>query len=146
MRSLRAAFALAAVSFLLFQTEKLIAGSKSPLGVLTQAIAAHLNEAAAFPGLSFFEGETLSTWSSGKMTARVDGSVFTLGGDSEVSLHRIDRPECMNLHRRVFSRRKINAPGIQVRMRPMLVKPANNIPSQAEVCFKLPRNTAIWRS
>jgi|HubBroStandDraft_6_1064221.scaffolds.fasta_scaffold00236_16 hypothetical protein len=56
MRSLRAAFALAAVSFLLFQTEKLIAGSKSPLGVLTQAIAAHLNEAAAFPGLSHRKG------------------------------------------------------------------------------------------
>jgi hypothetical protein len=29
--------------------------------VLTQEIAAHLNEAAVFPGLSFFEGETLST-------------------------------------------------------------------------------------
>jgi len=80
MRALRGVFAFAAVSFLLLQAEKLIAGSKSPLGALTQAIAAHLNEAAAFPGLSFFEGETLSTESSGRMTARVGGSILTLGG------------------------------------------------------------------
>src|SRR5271154_1490466 len=90
MRALRGVFALMVVSFFLFQAEKLIAGSKSPLGVLTQAIAAHLNEAAAFPGLSFFEGETLSTESGGRMTARGGGSLFTLGGDSKVSLHRIE--------------------------------------------------------
>jgi hypothetical protein len=76
MRAFRYVFVLAVVSFLLFHTGKLKAGSNSPMGVLTQAIAAHLNEAAAFPGLSFFEGETLSTETGGKMTARVGGSLL----------------------------------------------------------------------
>ena len=56
MRALRGVFVLVAVSFLLFQTQKLIAGSKSPLGVLTQAIAAHLTKPRRFRGCRFLKG------------------------------------------------------------------------------------------
>jgi len=138
MRALRGVFAFAAVSFLLFQAERLIAGSKSPLGVLTQAIAAHLNEAAAFPGLSFFEGETLSTESSGKMTARVGGSIFTLGGDSKVSLHRIEHGSHADLDAGSVYFSAGESVAVEVHALGAIVKPANNVPSQAEVMIWKP--------
>jgi hypothetical protein len=139
MRALRGVFALAAVSCLLFQADRLIAGSKSPLGVLTQAIAAHLNEAAAFPGLSFFEGETLSTESSGKMTARVGGSLFTLGGDSKVSLHRIEHGSHADLDAgSVYFSTGENV-AVEVHALGAIVRPANTVSSQAEVTIWKPR-------
>jgi hypothetical protein len=133
MRALRRVFALMAVSFFLFQTEKLIAGSKSPLGVLTQAIAAHLNEAAAFPGLSFFEGETLSTETSGKMTARVGSSIFTLG-----SLHRIEHGSHADLDAGSIYFSAGENMAVEVHALGAIVKPANNVPSQAEVMIWKP--------
>ena len=138
MRALRGVFALMVVSFFLFQAEKLIAGSKSPLGVLTQAIAAHLNEAAAFPGLSFFEGETLSTETSGKMTARVGGSIFTLGGDSKASLHRIEHGSHADLDAGSIYFSAGENTAVEVHALGAIVKPANNVPSQAEVMIWKP--------
>jgi|HubBroStandDraft_6_1064221.scaffolds.fasta_scaffold26016_1 hypothetical protein len=139
MRAFRYVFVLAVVSFLLFHTGKLKAGSNSPMGVLTQAIAAHLNEAAAFPGLSFFEGETLSTETGGKMTARVGGSLFTLGGDSKVTLHRIEHGSHADLDAgSVYFSAGENVE-VQIHAHGAIVKPANSVPTQAEVMIWKPR-------
>jgi hypothetical protein len=45
-----------------------------PLGILTQAYQARVDEALAFPGLSFFEGEELSTDREGRIGARLGHS------------------------------------------------------------------------
>lgn len=60
-----------------------------PVGVLTRAYEAHLNEMPAFAGLSVFEGERLSTESQGKLGVRIGNEVFAFSGNSSATLHRI---------------------------------------------------------
>jgi hypothetical protein len=65
----------------------LYAGGK-PLGILTMAYGAHLNASDAFPGLSVFDGERLSTDAGGKIGVRIGVSVVTLVGESGATLQR----------------------------------------------------------
>jgi hypothetical protein len=60
-----------------------------PLGILTQAYQAHVDEALAFPGLSFFEGEELSTDREGRIGARVGHSTLNLSGNTEATVFHI---------------------------------------------------------
>lgn len=64
--------------------------ASSPVGILTLATHAHLDEATAFPGLSVFEGEHLSTEADGRVGLRSGQSVLTLGGRTEVALIPLD--------------------------------------------------------
>jgi hypothetical protein len=50
----------------------------APLGILTQAIHAHLDESRAFPGLSVFDGERLTTEVEGQLGVRVGRSTIAL--------------------------------------------------------------------
>lgn len=84
---LRGVLALSLVVSLCAYNLPLYAGGK-PLGILTLAYGAHLNASDAFPGLSVFDGESLSTDPEGKVSARVGGSVITLIARSAASLQR----------------------------------------------------------
>jgi hypothetical protein len=143
MRTVRGVFVLGVLSLVLFHTGKLIAGSNAPMGVLTQAIAARLNEAAAFPGLSFFEGETQSTETGGRMTARVGGSLFTLGGDSKAALHRLEHGSHADLHAGSVYFSVGENVDVQIHAHGAIVKPANAVPTQAEVMIWMPRALQI---
>jgi hypothetical protein len=59
------------------------------LGILTQAQQAHVDEALAFPGLSVFEGEQLTTDLQGRIAVRVGHSVLTLGGNTSATMFHI---------------------------------------------------------
>lgn len=56
------------------------------IGVLTIATHAYLEGAVAFPGLSVFEAERLSTEAEGRLGIRAGRSVLTLGEKTEVWL------------------------------------------------------------
>ncbi|HTZ47824.1 MAG TPA: hypothetical protein VMH20_09550 [Verrucomicrobiae bacterium] len=58
--------------------------ANASLGVL--ATHAHLEEAVAFPGLSVYEGERLSTEADGRLGIRAGRSILTLGERTEVWL------------------------------------------------------------
>jgi len=60
-----------------------------PIGILTQAYQARVNEALAFPGLSVFEGERLSTDAQGRIGVRVGNSVLALAGNTDATVYRI---------------------------------------------------------
>jgi len=60
-----------------------------PIAILTQASGAHLDEAAASPGLSVFEGERLQTDAGGKASLRFGDSSLALVGNSDATLMRI---------------------------------------------------------
>lgn len=66
------------------------AAGKEPLGILTQAYGAHLNDAAAAPGLSLFDGEDVSTEIDGRLSVRVGLATVSLAGSSSATLHRMD--------------------------------------------------------
>lgn len=60
-----------------------------PLGILTLADHAHLDEADAFAGLSVFEGEYLSTDAEGRLGVRVGQSTLALGAKTEAVLFKV---------------------------------------------------------
>jgi len=64
-------------------------GATPALGILTQAYQAHVDEALAFPGLSVFDGEELSTELQGRISVRVGHSVLTLAGNTSASVFHI---------------------------------------------------------
>ncbi len=55
------------------------------VGILTLANHAHVDEAAASPGLSVFEGEQLSTEPGGLMTVRAGRSTPALGSSTQAA-------------------------------------------------------------
>jgi len=55
-----------------------LVGANASLGVLTLAIHAHLEEAVAFPGLSVYEGERLSTEGEARLGIRAGRALLTL--------------------------------------------------------------------
>ena len=65
-------------------------GGSAALGVLTIAYQARVDEAAAFAGLSIFDGEELSTDAQGRVSMRVEHSVLSLGGNTSAVVYRID--------------------------------------------------------
>ncbi len=71
--------------FLVFFTVPQVSPAHPPIGILTLATHVHLDE-AAFPGLSVFEGELLSTEVEGRLGLRAGHSMLTFGGATEVSL------------------------------------------------------------
>ena len=87
MHVLRGVLALSLVVSLCAYKLPLYAGGK-PLGILTLAYGAHLNTSDAFPGLSVFDGESLSTNEEGKVSARIGASIITLIEQSAASLQR----------------------------------------------------------
>ena len=60
-----------------------------PIGILTQAYQARVNEALAFPGLSIFEGERISTDAQGRIGVRVGNSVLSLSGNTVATAYWI---------------------------------------------------------
>ena len=60
-----------------------------PLGILTQAYQALVDEALAFPGLSIFEGEEPSTDREGRIGVRVGQSRLNLSGNTEATIFHI---------------------------------------------------------
>jgi hypothetical protein len=66
-----------------------MANTNLPLGILTLAFDARLNNAAAFAGLSIFEGEELATGKQGRLAARVGRVTLAFAGETEATLHRI---------------------------------------------------------
>jgi hypothetical protein len=86
MRYLRSSLAWVVIFSLAAFPVRTRPAAHPPVAILTSASRAHLNDAAAFSGLSVFEGERLSTESKGQMVLRADRSVLTLGGKSEITL------------------------------------------------------------
>jgi len=114
------------------------AGPKAPLGILTQAYDAHLNEAAAFPGLSVFEGEDVSTEAEGRLGVRVGRVTVLLAGSSGATLHGIDNGAHVDLTAgTVF----FSSPGngiVEIHAEEAFLSPEKNQLTQAEVTILAP--------
>jgi hypothetical protein len=64
--------------------------TQPPIGILTLATNAKLDEASASAGLSVFDGERLSTAAEGRLSLRAGRSDVTLGEKTQVELIRMD--------------------------------------------------------
>jgi len=114
------------------------AGPKAPLGILTQAYDAHLNEAAAFPGLSVFEGEDVSTEAEGRLGVRVGRTTVLLAGSSSATLHGIDGGAHVDLTAGTVSFSSPENGIVEVHAEEAFLRPEKNQLTQAEVTILAP--------
>jgi len=103
------------------------------LGILTLAYDAHLNEAAAFPGLSVFEGEDLSTEPEGRVGVRVGRATVWLAGSSGATLHGIDGGAHVDLTAGTVSFGSPENAIVEIHADEAFLRPEKNRLTQAEV-------------
>ncbi len=106
---------------------------KEPLGILTQALDAHLNEAAASPGLSVFDGEDVSTEAGGMLSLRVGPITLALGDSSGATLHGIDRRTHVDLNAGTVGFLPPENGIVEIHAEEAFLRPAKNELTQAEV-------------
>ncbi len=133
MFSLRCALALLLCAFLCLYASLCGAGPKAPLGILTLAYDAHLNEAAAFPGLSVFEGEDVSTDPEGRLGVRVGRTTVLLAGSSGATLHGIDGGAHVDLTAGTVSFGSPENAIVEIHAEEAFLRPEKNRLTQAEV-------------
>lgn len=138
MFSLRRALALILCASLCLHPSVCGAGSKAPLGILTQAFDAHLNEAAAFPGLSVFEGEDVSTEAEGRLGVRVGRATVLLAGFSSATLHGIDSGSHVDLTAGAVSFSSPENAIVEIHAEEAFLRPEKNQLTEAEVTILAP--------
>src|SRR5271157_4695367 len=114
------------------------AGGKAPFGILTQAYDAYLNEAAAFPGLSVFDGEDVSTGTDGRLSVRVGLATVSLAGSSGASLHGMDCGAHVDLNAGTVAFRSPENVIVEIHAEEAFLRPEKNQLTQAEVSILAP--------
>ena len=114
------------------------AGAKGPLGILTQAYEARLNEAAAFPGLSVFEGEDVSTEAEGRLAVRVGRATVWLAGSSGATLHGIDSGAHVDLTAGTVAFTSPENGIVEIHAEEAFLRPEKNQLTHAEVTILAP--------
>lgn len=115
------------------------AGGKAPLGILTQAYEAYLNEVAASPGLSLFDGEDVSTEVEGRLSVRVGVATVSLAGSSSATLHGIDGGAHVDLNAGTAAFRSPENGIVEIHAEGAFVRPEKNQVTQAEVTILSPK-------
>jgi hypothetical protein len=127
-----------AISLVFFAVSPALA-THSPIGILTLATHAHLEEAAAFPGLSVFEGERLSTEADGRLGVRAGHSILTLGAHTEVELISIDGGMHVDMSAGSMHFAAAENEVVEVHAGDALVRPASRQPTQGLVTMLGPK-------
>ena len=109
-----------------------------PLGVLTQASAARLNEADAFAGLSVYEGEQLSTGKQGRLGLKVGMTVLALGEESGATIHGIRFGAHIDLDSGALFFTSPENAIVEVHLLEAMLRPEKNQLTQAEIRILAP--------
>ncbi len=115
------------------------AGAKVPLGILTQAHEAYLNEVAASPGLSLFDGEDVSTDPDGRLSVRVGLATVSLAGSSSATLHGIEGGAHVDLNAGTVAFRSPENGMVEIHAEEAFLRPEKNQVTQAEVTILNPK-------
>jgi hypothetical protein len=110
-----------------------VAAGREPLGILTQAYEAHLNDAAASPGLSLFDGEDVSTESDGRLSVRVGPATVSLAGSSSATLHGIDLGAHVDLNAGTVAFLSPENGIVEIHAEEVFLRPEKNQLTKAEV-------------
>lgn len=115
------------------------ASGKAPFGILTQAYGAYLNEAAAFPGLSVFDGEDVSTGTDGRLSVRLGLATVLLAGSSSATLHGIEGGVHVDLNAGMVAFRSPENGIVEIHAEEAFLRPEENQLAQAEVTILSPK-------
>lgn len=109
------------------------------IGVLTLATHAHLEGAVAFPGLSVFEGERLSTEAEGRLGIRAGHSVLTLGEQTEVWLNPLNGGLHVDMSQGSLHFASADHERVEIHVAEAIVSPTNTQASQGSVTLLGPK-------
>jgi hypothetical protein len=109
------------------------AGINPPMGILTRAYSAQLNSGEAYPGLSVFEGESLSTATDGKLGVRVGTATLALSQGAQATLQRMDKGTHADMAGGVLFFASPEDSLIEVHVADAYLRPQNGKLTQAEV-------------
>ena len=109
------------------------------VGILTLANHAHVDEAAASPGLSVFEGERLSTEPGGLMTVRAGRSTLALGSSTQAALMPISDGMHIDLMVGTIYFSAAGNDAVEVHAGEALLRPEKNQPTQAQITILSPK-------
>jgi hypothetical protein len=119
------------------------AGSNTPLGILTVAYSARLNNTEAFPGVSLFDDETLSTEPEGRLAARVGRTAISLGGSTVATLHLVADGTHVDLARGVVLFKAPAGTLVEVHAEGALLRAKNARGVQAEIKILAPKTLQV---
>jgi len=139
MQSLRSFFAMVVASSLTAYAVPPGHSAHPRLGILTEANRAHLDDADAFPGLSVFEGEHLSTEAEGRLALRAGHSTLALSGNTEVTLHPISGGLHVDLSAGSLYFSAAENEAVEVHAEEALIRPEGSLPTQATVTILSPK-------
>lgn len=109
------------------------------IGVLTLATHAHLEGAVAFPGLSVFKGERLSTEAEGRLGIRAGHSVLTLGEQTEVWLIPLNGGLHVDMSQGSLHFASADHEPVEIHVAEAIVSPTNTQASQGSVTLLGPK-------
>jgi hypothetical protein len=139
MRYLRPFAAMVVVISLVFFVVPPAIAAHPAIGILTLATHAHLDEADAFPGLSVFEGERLSTEEDGRLGVRAGHSTLMLGEKTEVALISVGGALHVDLSAGSVHFSAAENESVEVHTRDVLVQPASNQATQGSITILAPK-------
>jgi hypothetical protein len=139
MRSIRPCLAwILATAILLVQPQPVIS-ARPAIGILTIATHAYLDEAMAFPGLSVFEGERLSTEPEGRLGVRLGHSALLLGESTEVELISAGNTLHVDMNCGLVRFSAADSEPLEVHTGDVLVRPATTQPTQGSIAILAPK-------
>ncbi|HUN63008.1 MAG TPA: hypothetical protein VMU53_13510 [Candidatus Sulfotelmatobacter sp.] len=139
MRRFRSLLAGVVALVLSFSMVPEAVGANPSIGVLTFAAHAHLEGAVAFPGLSIFEGERLSTEAEGRLGIRAGHAVLTLGEQTEVWLIPLNGGLHVDMSQGSFHFTSVEREPVEIHVAEAIVSPAGTQASQGSVTLLGPK-------
>lgn len=132
------------ISICLFYQPLLAApATADPIGILTWADGALVNEAKAYPGLSLFEGERLTTDPEGMIALRAGTARLNILADSSAVLHRLEHGTHVDLAAGGVSFATPQNSTVEVHAADALFCPHGNIAAQAEIRLAGPKTLLV---
>ncbi len=144
MDSLRDVSAIVICHLLFSYPVALPAAAGPPLGILTRAYEARLNFSQAFPGLSVFEGEQLSTTADGKLGLRVGAATLSLSQGASATLRKVEKGTHVDLVAGSLYFASPEHPMVEVHVADALLRPASDNLTQAEVRMLGPKVLQVF--
>ncbi len=139
MSCLRPALALTlVVSLNFFAVPSMFAG-RSAVAILTLATHARLNDAEAFPGLSVYEGERLSTEVAGRLGVHAGRAVLMLGANTEIELIPLESTVHVDMCAGSLHFAAAESDAVEIHAEDATISSATGRPAQGQVTILAPK-------
>lgn len=139
MWCLRPAWVLPLLVSLNFFAVPSMFASRSAVAILTLATHARLNDAEAFPGLSVYEGERLSTEAAGRLGVHAGRAVLMLGANTEIELIPLETGVHVDMYAGSLHFAAAESDAVEIHAEDATISSATGRPAQGQVAILAPK-------